>query len=207
MPFSILTPIISPGPNLPFVTIFFSSMFIIPVSEPANKKLSLVTVYLSGRRPFLSVAAITHSLSVAAIAAGPSQGSIVLLRKLNNLWWSFGSTSLFFDHASGINISFAKGAGCPEIFNNSNTLSKDAESEFPGKITGFKFSTSSNTSLDISCSWTFIQLTFPLRVFISPLWAKDLKGWARSQLGAVFVENLWWKMAYLEINLSSAKSV
>ena len=41
--------------------------------------------YLNGLRPFLSVAAITHSLSVAAIAAGPSQGSIVLLRKLNNL--------------------------------------------------------------------------------------------------------------------------
>ena len=51
----------------------------------------------------------------------------------------FGSTSLFFDHASGINISFAKGAGCPEIFNNSNTLSKDAESEFLVKLQVLNF--------------------------------------------------------------------
>ena len=84
LPFSILTPIISPGPNLPLVTIFFSLRSTIPVSDPANNNLSLVTVYLIGLRPFLSVAAITHSLSVAAIAAGPSQGSIVLLRKLNS---------------------------------------------------------------------------------------------------------------------------
>ena len=83
-PFSILTPIISPGPNLPLVTILFSSNSIMPVSDPAQRILSLVIVYLIGRRPFLSVAAIAHSLSVAAIAAGPSHGSIVLLRKLNN---------------------------------------------------------------------------------------------------------------------------
>ena len=55
-----------------------------PVSDPANKSLSLVTVYLSGLRPFLSLPTITHSLSVAATAAGPSQGSIVLFKKLNN---------------------------------------------------------------------------------------------------------------------------
>ena len=83
-PFSILTPIISPGPNLPLVKIFFSLSSIIPVSEPANNKLSLVIAYLKGLNPFLSFAAITHSLSVPAIAAGPSQGSIVLFKKLNN---------------------------------------------------------------------------------------------------------------------------
>ena len=38
----------------------------------------------NGLSPFLSFAAITHSLSVAAIAAGPSQGSIVLFKKLNS---------------------------------------------------------------------------------------------------------------------------
>ena len=84
LPFSILTPIISPGPNLPFSKILFSLSSIIPVSEPANKSLSLVIAYLRGLNPFLSLAAITHSLSVAAIAAGPSQGSIVLFKKLNN---------------------------------------------------------------------------------------------------------------------------
>ena len=43
-------------------------------------------------------------------------------------------------------------------------------------------------------------------MLISPLWAIALKGWARFQLGAVLVENLWWKIAYLETNLSSFKS-
>ena len=55
-----------------------------PVSEPAKIKLSEVIVYLRGLRPFLSTEAITHFASVAQTAAGPSQGSIVLLRKLNN---------------------------------------------------------------------------------------------------------------------------
>ena len=53
---------------------------------------------------------MTHSLSVAAIAAGPSQGSIVLFKKLNNCRWSLDKILLFFDQASGISISFAKGA-------------------------------------------------------------------------------------------------
>ena len=85
-PFSILTPKISPGPNLPLDIIFFSLSSIIPVSEPAKRRLSFVNVYLIGLKPFRSVATITHSLSVAAIAAGPSQGSIVLFKKLNNFW-------------------------------------------------------------------------------------------------------------------------
>ena len=54
-----------------------------PVSDPANNSLSEDTVYLKGRSPFLSVAAIIHFPSVAAMAAGPSQGSIVLFKKLN----------------------------------------------------------------------------------------------------------------------------
>ena len=84
LPFSILTPKISPGPNLPFDKIFFSFNSIMPVSDPANNILSFVIAYLNGLKPFLSFAAITHSLSVAAMAAGPSQGSIVLFKKLNN---------------------------------------------------------------------------------------------------------------------------
>ena len=83
-PFSILTPIISPGPNRPLEIIFFSLSSTIPVSEPTKSNLSFVVAYLSGLNPFLSLAAITHSLSVAAIAAGPSQGSIVLFKKLNS---------------------------------------------------------------------------------------------------------------------------
>ena len=48
----------------------------IPVSDPANKILSFVIVYLKGLKPFLSVAAKIQLPSVAAIAAGPSQGSM-----------------------------------------------------------------------------------------------------------------------------------
>ena len=42
-------------------------------------------------------------------------------------------------------MTIAKGADWPEIFNNSKTLSKAAESEAPGCITGFKFSMFSNS--------------------------------------------------------------
>ena len=168
--------------------------------------MSLVIAYLRGLNPFLSLAAITHSLSVPAIAAGPSQGSIVLFKKLNNCWWFFGNVLFFLDHASGTNISLAKGAGWPEIFNNSKTLSNAAESEVPCWITGFKLFTLSNKGLFISCSWTFIQFLLPLKVLISPLWAIALKGCAKFQLGAVLVENLWWKIAYLDTKRGSFKS-
>ena len=74
----------SPGPSLPFFIIFSSGIFIIPVSEPAKIKPSDVIEYLSGLNPFLSTAAKIHLASVAHIAAGPSHGSIVLFKKLNN---------------------------------------------------------------------------------------------------------------------------
>ena len=60
--------------------IFSSGIETMPVSEPANNKLSDVIEYLKGLNPFLSVAAIAHLLSVAQIAAGPSQGSMVLFK-------------------------------------------------------------------------------------------------------------------------------
>ena len=85
-PLSKSTAIAWPGPNLPLKIIFSFEKGIIPVSDPANKSLSDVIVYLSGRKPFLSCAAIIHFQSVAEIAAGPSQGSIVLFKKLNNCW-------------------------------------------------------------------------------------------------------------------------
>ena len=53
-----------------------------PDSDPAKNKSSDVIVYLSGLKPFLSVAAKTHLASVAQMAAGPSHGSIVLFKKL-----------------------------------------------------------------------------------------------------------------------------
>ena len=51
-----------------------------PVSDPAKKSLSLVMVKRNGRNPFRSEAATTHFPSQAAIAAGPSHGSITELR-------------------------------------------------------------------------------------------------------------------------------
>ena len=64
----------------------YSGILIFPVYEPAKNKLSDVMVYLSGLNPLLSDDARTHFASVAQIAAGPSQGSIVLFKKLNNCW-------------------------------------------------------------------------------------------------------------------------
>ncbi len=50
------------------------------------------------------------------------------------------------------NVNFTNGIDFPDLINNSNTLSRAAESELPGVITGFKNSTSSKNSLFISCS-------------------------------------------------------
>ena len=75
--------IICPGPSFPFSIIFSSGIFIIPDSEPAKNKSSDEIEYLKGLNPFLSDDAKTHLASVAHIAAGPSQGSIVLFKKLN----------------------------------------------------------------------------------------------------------------------------
>ena len=63
--------------------IFSSGILIIPVSEPAKNRSSEVIEYLKGLSPFLSEEAKTHFASVAQMAAGPSHGSMVLLRKLN----------------------------------------------------------------------------------------------------------------------------
>ena len=75
-----LTPIISPGPNRPRSIIRASSICTIPVSEPATINPSSVRVYRMGRRPFLSIPPITQSPEKAAIAAGPSHGSITELQ-------------------------------------------------------------------------------------------------------------------------------
>ena len=71
---------------------------------------------------------------------------------------------------------------------SSSTLSKVAESEPPGRTTGRIFSRSSPKSSEASCdSRARIQLTLPISVLISPLWAIIRYGWASSQLGKVFV--------------------
>ena len=69
-------------------------------------------------------------------------------------------------------------------------MSRSAESEpetsSAGERTGSSPSARSRAS---------VQATLPSIVLISPLWQRSRNGCARSQLGSVFVENRWWKIA------------
>ena len=93
-----------------------------------------------------------------------------------------------FCHASGIIIMTAAGRVRPDMSRNSSTLSKLPESEQSGSTTGNSLARSSPKSSDrITPSRAFIQLQFPSRVLISPLWLMKRFGWARSQEGKVLV--------------------
>ena len=70
----------SPGPTRPFFNISFSSMLIIPTSEPDISKPSFVKIYLRGLNPFLSIPEIIQSPKFPQTAAGPSHGSITALQ-------------------------------------------------------------------------------------------------------------------------------
>ena len=62
-------------------------------------------------------------------------------------------------------------------------------------------------SSDASCdSRARIQLTLPISVLISPLWAMTRNGWASSQLGNVFVEKREWTSASALAKRSSWRS-
>ena len=94
---------------------------------------------------------------------------------------------IFID--SGISTDMAYGSDLPLITRNSRTLSSEAESLFPGSITG-KISERSPSLSDLSNdSRASIQSLFPRIEFNSPLCPSILKGCARSQLGKVFVLN------------------
>ena len=58
-------------------------------------------------------------------------------------------------------------------------------------MTGWSSSSSSEPKLP---SRARIQFALPWIALISPLWQRSRNGWARSQDGAVFVENRWWKI-------------
>ena len=75
---------------------------------------------------------------------------------------------------------------------SSRALSKQAESDWPSAIRGHSFFRSCPSSVEFM-EWrrAAIQLTFPRRVLISPLWAIIRNGWARSQDGKVLVEKRW----------------
>ena len=56
-------------------------------------------------------------------------------------------------------------------------------------MTGKIFSISVPKRSDWQSAWrAFMKLALPMTVLISPLWAMKRLGWARDQLGKVFVE-------------------
>ena len=74
--------------------------------------------------------------------------------------------------ASGIIIITACGSERPASMSSSSTLSNVAVSELPGGTIGMTFCRSPRNSLEASCdSRARIQLTLPMSVLISPLWA------------------------------------
>ena len=83
----------------------------------------------------------------------------------------------------------ACGSERPASMSSSRTLSNVAVSELPGTTIGMIFCRSRPNSLEAICdSRARIQLTLPMSVLISPLWAITRYGCASGQLGNVFVE-------------------
>ena len=86
-------------------------------------------------------------------------------------------------------IDFAIGKSLSVWTKSSNAPSKEAESEASESRMGLR---SLILSLKKGCvilgSWALIQLMLPLRVLISPLWARTLNGCAKDHVGNVFVE-------------------
>ena len=90
---------------------------------------------------------------------------------------------------------------------SSSTLSKVAESEPPGRTTGWTFWMSMPNSGDSSwLSRARIQFTLPISVLISPLWQTTRYGCASSQLGKVLVEKRECTSASADLIRSSARS-
>ena len=84
---------------------------------------------------------------------------------------------------------FAIGAERPARTRTSNTESRAAESDDPAATIGLISSAMSPKVPEaIRISWLFIQLTLPLSVLISPLWASMRKGCASHHCGKVLVE-------------------
>ncbi len=83
----------------------------------------------------------------------------------------------------------AIGASRPARTSTSKVLSRAAESEPLGWITGLMSSPKSpNAWAAMRISWLFIQLVLPFSVLISPLWASIRNGWASRHSGKVLVE-------------------
>ncbi len=89
----------------------------------------------------------------------------------------------------------------PERTSSSTALSRRAESEPRWSSAGERAGSSPRARSRAS-----IQATFPSIVLISPLWQSMRNGCARSQLGSVFVEKRWWKIANAAVHSASWRS-
>ena len=91
-------------------------------------------------------------------------------------------------HGSGISMLTTSSIGRPARTSSSSTLSKVAESLPPPRTTGAILAMSGpQTGWASMLSRACIQLMLPRTVLISPLWAINRNGWARSQVGKVLV--------------------
>ncbi len=100
-----------------------------------------------------------------------------------------GISPVILDQASGTIIVLAIGALRPARTSTSKTASSAPESEVPCGMIGLMSSAASpNVVLAMRISCDRIQLTLPLSVLISPLWASIRNGWASDHCGKVLVE-------------------
>ena len=107
--------------------------------------------------------------------------------------------ALSFFQGSGMHSIMASGSSTPFMTRNSMVLSSMAESEPEALTTGNTRSIfPRRTAEDMVSSRASIRSTLPRMVLISPLWRRKRLGWARSQLGVVFVEKREWTMAMAE---------
>ena len=90
---------------------------------------------------------------------------------------------------AGISSALAIGASRPARTSSSKAASNAAVSLLPAWMTGLTSSMYGSSAGSLSrVSWLCIQLTLPLIVLISPLWASMRNGCASRQVGKVLVE-------------------
>lgn len=114
----------------------------------------------------------------------------------------------WFCHASGIMSMTASGSDkTPLTVNSSRTLSNAAESLPPGSTIGYSNSRSSPNFCDCMLpSLDRAHALLPRTVLISPLWAAQRIGCARSHDGNVLVENREWTRQKCDANMAWFRS-
>ena len=94
--------------------------------------------------------------------------------------------------AGGSRMRIAWTTSMPPARSTSSMLSRLDESEPVSETIGFSSLMSSSFSERKFFARASAQLRFPWIVLISPLWARNRKGWASRHCGSVLVEKRWW---------------